>query len=135
MFILDTSVLSALRRPERRPQVAAWLRRQREDSLFLSAVTLGEIERGINLQRPAAPDFAEALEAWIDQTALQFAERILPFGSAEARVWGRLSARLGHGGADLLIAATALVAGAAVATENVRHFVPTGVRVVNPFEP
>ena len=134
MFILDTSVLSALRRPERRPQVAAWLRRQREDSLFLSAVTLGEIERGINLQRPAAPDFAEALEAWIDQTALQFAERILPFGSAEARVWGRLSARLGHGGADLLIAATALVAGAAVATENVRHFVPTGVRVVNPFE-
>ena len=134
MFILDTSVLSALRRPERRPQVAAWLRRQREDSLFLSAVTLGEIERGVNLQRPAAPDFAEALEAWIDQTALQFAERILPFGSAEARVWGRLSARLGHGGADLLIAATALVAGAAVATENVRHFVPTGVRVVNPFE-
>lgn len=134
MFILDTSVLSALRRPERRPQVAAWLRRQREDSLFLSAVTLGEIERGINLQRPTAPDFAEALEAWIDQTALQFAERILPFGSAEARVWGRLSARLGHGGADLLIAATALVAGAAVATENVRHFVPAGVRVVNPFE-
>ena len=134
MFILDTSVLSALRRPERRPQVAAWLRRQREDSLFLSAVTLGEIERGINLQRPAAPDFAEALEAWIDQTALQFAERILPFGSAEARVWGRLSARLGHGGADLLIAATALVAGAAVATENVRHFVPASVRVVNPFE-
>ena len=86
------------------------------------------------MQRPAAPDFAEALQAWIDQTALQFAERILPLGSAEARVWGRLSARLGHGGADLLIAATALVAGAAVATENVRHFVPAGVRVVNPFE-
>jgi len=133
MFILDTNVLSALRRPERRPQVAAWLRRQREDSLFISAVTLGEIERGISLQRATAPDFAAALEAWIDLTELQFAERILPFGSAEARVWGRLSARLGHDGADLLIAATALVAGAAVATENARHFIPTGVRVENPF--
>ena len=133
MIILDTNVLSALRRPDRRPALSAWLRRQRDEQLFLSVVSLGEIERGITQQRAQNPTLAAQLEAWIDQASLHFADRILPFGLAEARVWGALSARLGHQGADLLIAATALVADAVVATENVSDFIPTGVRVANPF--
>ena len=61
-----------------------------------------------------------------------FADRIVPFGAAEARVWGRLSARLGHTGADLLIAATAQAHRLVVATLNPRDFRPAGVRVIVP---
>lgn len=62
-----------------------------------------------------------------------FADRILPFGAEDTRIWGRLSADLGHDGGDLMIAATALAHGAAVVTGNVEDFRPTGVRHVNPF--
>ena len=72
-------------------------------------ITLGEVERGIEMQREKDPGFATALRGWIGETEAMFADRIVPFGAAEARVWGRLSARLGHTGADLLIAATAEV--------------------------
>jgi toxin FitB len=132
MYLLDTEVISAVRRPERAAEVAAWLRDKDEERLFLSVVTLGEIERGIELQRQRNPDFAADLAAWAERTATLFADRILPFGIEDARVWGRLSARLGHGGADLMIAASALVRGATVVTRNVADFEPTGVRVETP---
>jgi len=133
MFLLDTNVLSALRRPDRAPRVRAWLAARSEDELFLSAITLGEIERGIRLQEARNPGFAADLRAWLDRTMLLFADRILPFGATEARVWGRLSAEIGHPGADLMIAATALTHGATVVTGNVADFVATGVRLENPF--
>lgn len=133
IWLLDTNVLSALRRPDRAASAVAWIRTQDPSDLFLSVVTLGEIERGIQLQEPRNPAFAGDLRAWIDRTALLFADRILPFDAAAARVWGRLSARLGHPGADLMIAATAIVHGATVVTGNVDDFAPTGVPVVNPF--
>lgn len=133
MYVLDTNVLSALRRPDRAPKVTSWLRQQSESQLFLSVITLGEIERGIAQQGQRNPEFATDLQAWIDRTVLLFGDRLLPFGSEEARLWGRLSARLGHGGADLLIAATALSQGAIVVTGNVSDFEPTGVEIVDPF--
>ena len=100
MYLIDTNVLSALRRPERAPRIAAWLRTKPEDQLFISAVTLGEIERGIALHEDRNPDFATDLRRWIDRTSLLFADRLLPFDAEEARIWGRLSARIGHNGAD-----------------------------------
>ena len=133
MYLLDTNVLSALRRPERAPKVVGWLRSRPEDQLFLSVVTLGEIERGIALQQSRNPEFAADLRNWVDRTMLLFADRLLPFGSEEARVWGQLSPRLGHNGADLLIAATALARGAIIVTGNVSDFQPTGVAIENPF--
>lgn len=133
MFVLDTNVLSAARRPDRAPQVAAWLRGQPETALFLSVVTLGEIERGVRQQERRNPGFAADLRAWTDRTVTIFADRILPFGAEDARIWGRLSADLGHDGADLMIAATALAHGAAVVTGNAEHFRPTGVTVIDPF--
>ncbi len=132
-FLLDTEMLSATRRPERAPRVAAWLRSQPEEDLYLSVVTLGEIEREMALQSPRQPEFAAELRAWIDGTVRLFADRLLPFGAAEARLWGRLSAKLGHNGADLPIAATALAQGAVVVTGNVSDFEPAGVEVENPF--
>ena len=133
MLILDTNVLSALRRPERSTAAMAWLSRQREDMLYMSVVTLGEIERGIARQESQNPAFAQDLRDWLNRTVTLFSDRLLPFGPDEARVWGRLSARIGHSGADLLIAATALVQDATVVTGNVSDFQPTGCRIEDPF--
>jgi toxin FitB len=133
MYILDTNVISAIRRPDRAPKVAAWLRGKAEQDLFLSVVTLGEIERGIRQQEARDPGFAQDLRSWLDQTILLFSDRLLSFQAEDARIWGRLSAEIGHTGADLLIAASALRHGATVVTGNVSDFAPTGAAVENPF--
>lgn len=133
MLILDTNVLSALRRPERSPLVQSWLSRQDEAALYLSVITMGEIERGIARQETVNPAFALDLREWIARTVTLFSDRLLPFGAAEARIWGRLSARIGHSGADLLIAATAIAHDATVVTGNVADFAPSGCRILNPF--
>lgn len=133
MYLIDTIVLSELRKRDRHPGVLRWLRGKAEEALFLSAVTIGEIERGMARQRVRNPVFAEALGSWLDRTVEIYAERILAVDPTVARRWGRLAARIGHGGADLLIAATALEHGLTVVTGNVRHFAPTGVLVEDPF--
>ncbi|MGB0920864.1 MAG: type II toxin-antitoxin system VapC family toxin [Alphaproteobacteria bacterium] len=133
MLILDTNILSALRRPERAPAIAQWLSKQIEADLFLSVITLGEIERGIRLQERNNPDFAHDLRRWLDRTTTLFADRLLPFDADAARIWGRLSAQIGHAGADLQIAATALALNATVITLNTKDFAPTGCRLENPF--
>ena len=86
------------------------------------------------MQRERDAAFAEKLATWLYRLLAGYAERVLPFDLAAARRWGELSARIGHGGADLQIAATALTRGLTVATRNGAHFAPTGALVVNPFE-
>ena len=134
MFLLDTDVLSALRRRERNPEIARWVRTQRTTDLYLSVVTVGEIERGIARQQRRDTAFAQSLALWLDRLLDWYGERVLPVDIATARRWGRLSATLGHDSADLLIAATALEHGLTVVTRNVRHFEPTGVPVLGSFE-
>ena len=73
------------------------------------------------------------LRDWIARTTTLFADRLLPFGADEALIWGRLSARIGHSGADLLIAATALARDATVVTGNIADFRPSGCRLTDPF--
>ena len=126
MYLLDTNIVSALRRPERSPEAAVWLQGRPDEELFISVVTLGEIERGIAMQERRNPGFAADLRAWLSEVEMLFADRVLPFDAAEAREWGRLWARLGHDGADLLIAATAIVGNLTVVTRNARHFENTG---------
>jgi predicted nucleic acid-binding protein len=133
MYILDTNVISAIRRPDRAPQVAAWLRGKAEADLFLSVITLGEIERGIRAQEVRNPAFAADLRGWLDRTLRLFGDRLLHFTAQDAVIWGRLSQDLGHSGADLMIAASALARGATVVTGNVEDFRPTGVLLENPF--
>jgi predicted nucleic acid-binding protein len=134
MYLIDTVVFSELFKRRRHLGFLHWLSEKTEDLLFLSTVTIGEIERGIEGQRSRNPPFADALIAWLDRSLNVYEDRILPVTTAIARRWGRLSARIGHDGVDLLIAATALEHGLTVATRNVRHFTPTGVAVENPFE-
>jgi len=133
MYILDTNVISAVRRPDRAPQVAAWLRGKAEQDLFLSVITLGEVERGIRQQEIRDPAFANDLRTWLDRTVLLFSDRLLDFEAEDARIWGRLSAEIGHDGADLMIAASAIRHGAVVVTGNVSDFAPTGAAIENPF--
>ncbi len=133
MFLIDTDVLSALRRGERHPSAARWLTAQRSSDLYLSVVTIGEIERGIERELTRDPAFARALSDWLDRVLAWYGGRILQVDLSTAQRWGRLTAVLGHEGADLLIAATALEHGLTVVTRNIRHFEPTGAPVFNPF--
>jgi predicted nucleic acid-binding protein len=135
MFLVDTDVLSALSKRRRDPNVEAWFARRRDGELFLSVVSVGEIERGIALRRAAEPEFAARLAAWLDRILAVHGDRILPFDLPSARRWGALCAALRRDGADLQIAATAIEHGLTVATRNVAHFAPTGVAVVDPFDP
>ena len=132
-FLLDTNVVSGARRAERAPRLAAWLAGQAETDLYLSVITLGEIERGIVLQEPRNPAFAADLRDWLGRTVSLFADRILDFTAEDARRWGALSATIGHPGADLMIAAQALTRDATIVTGNVADFAPTGARVLDPF--
>jgi predicted nucleic acid-binding protein len=133
MYLLDTVTLSALRRNRRDPALVDWIERQRPSDLFISVVSIGEIERGIARQISINPGFAAALGAWLDRLLSLYESRILPFNLSTARRWGALSAALGNESVDLMIAATAFEHGLTVVTRNVTDFEPTGVPVVNPF--
>lgn len=133
MFLVDTVTLSELRKRERDPMVVAWFERQRTTELFLSVISIGEIERGIARQRTTDPGFADALAAWLDRVLTLYGERIVPFDLRAARRWGALSAVLGNESADLMIAATALEHGLTIVTRNVSDFEPAGAAVLNPF--
>ena len=133
MILLDTVVLSELRKRQPSPEVVRWLTGFRDSDLFLSVVSIGEIERGIEKKRKSDPAFAASLTQWIEDLLRLYGDRVLPVTPAISRCWGVLSAQLGNDGADLLIAATALTHGLQVATRNARHFAPTGVGVINPF--
>lgn len=133
MFLIDTDALSALRRPHRHPQAVQWLAAQRTSDLYLSVLTVGEVERGISQQRSRNPAFARELATWLERVLDWYGDRVLGIDAPTARRWGRLSGVLGHDSIDLIIAATALEHGLTVVTRNVKHFEPAGVPVHNPF--
>lgn len=132
-FLLDTVTVSVLFSPRRTPGVAAWLDRNEHDLRF-SALTFGELERGVRQAERRHPVFAQRLANWTSLLQHNYRASIIDFGLAEALEWGRLSACLGNNSTDLQLAATALVHDLTVVTRNVRHFEPAGVRVVNPWE-
>ena len=139
MYLVDTNVISA-RAPSRvpLPDLAAWMDAHSAE-LFLSTVTITEIEDGIaKAKREGATRKARDLTAWLETVLHLYAARILPFDLATARLAGSLSDRArgqGHapGFADIIIAATAQRLGLTILTRNVRHFEPLGVPVHDPF--
>ena len=136
MILLDTMVLSELRKARPNTGVATYLKAQAPETVFLSALTMGEIQAGIEKQRkvaPDAPEFAEALSQWLTLIELQFAQSILPVSPAIAKLWGRLSVQTGDKGIDNLIAATAMVHNLLLVTRNVKDFEVKGVRVFDPY--
>jgi predicted nucleic acid-binding protein len=136
MFLVDTNVLSELRRRDRtNPSVAAWADTVHPADLFLSAITILEIEAGtLMLQRRDKAQGA-VLRAWIDERVLPtFESRILPVDTAVALRCARLHVPDPRSERDALIAATALVHGLKLVTRNAADFAPMGVDLINPWE-
>lgn len=135
MFLLDTNVISELRRPEKAAgNVVAWAGTVAAASFFLSAITILEIELG-TLQI-ARRDTAQGavLRSWIDDQILpRFEGRILPIDTAVAQRCARLQVPDPRAERDALIAATALVHGLTVVTRNMADFEPLGVMLLNPW--
>ncbi len=134
MYLLDTNVISELRKAKPHGAVLTWLQAQREVDLFISAVTLGEIQRGIEMTRDQNPERAQQIEQWADRLAV--AHQILPMDARIFRQWARLMHHQSDAlSEDAMIAATALTHQFTVVTRNVRDFVRFNVPVRNPFQP
>ncbi len=132
-YLLDTNVVSEMRKQKPHGAVVAWLTDLRDEQVFLSAVTMGELQAGIELTRRQDAEKATEIERWVDQ--LEASYQILPMDTASFREWGRLM----HGKSDDLvedgmIAATARKHDLIVATRNEDDFKQLNVQVFNPFK-
>ncbi|WP_022956143.1 type II toxin-antitoxin system VapC family toxin [Perlucidibaca piscinae] len=133
MYLIDTNVISELRKPRPHGAVVAWMQRIEDRHLFLSAVSVGEIQAGIELTREQDPDKAAVLEAWLEGVVATRA--VLDMDAAAFRQWARLMHRQSdtlH--EDAMIAATAIRHGLTVVSRNVADFKALGVAVINPFD-
>ena len=133
MYLLDTNIVSELRRGSR--QVSVWMQTAPKDRLWLSVVTLAEIKRGIIMQARKDAAAANALEVWLQTLRNAFSDRILPVDEAVAIEWGRIAALRTRGVPDCQIAATAIVHGLVLVTRNIIDFEDIGVPLVNPWRP
>jgi toxin FitB len=134
-FLLDTNILSELRKGRRcEPRVRQWAAAV-EPELHTSVVVLGELKRGVERVRAKDPGFAAALERWLTRTILVMGTRILPVDQAIALEWGRVTAPRTVPPIDGLLAATARVHGLILVTRNVKDFSDLGVSYLNPFLP
>ena len=135
MFLLDTNILSELRRGRRcNPGVAAWFAAAAAPDLFISVLTIGEIYKGIALARQRQ-DYTQAdnLDAWLRLLAAQFADRVLPVDAAIAQAWGQLYAIRNVPVVDGLLAATAKVNSLTLVTRNIVDVRDLGADLLNPF--
>lgn len=134
MYLLDTNVISELRKRDRCDEnVAAWYTSISEDSLFLSVLTLGEIRKGIELIRDNDFRQAEALEGWLRNVEEHYKDRMLPIDERIADAWGQLHYVRNVPPIDGLMAATAKVHNLKLVTRNVSDFQGLGADVFNPF--
>lgn len=132
-YLLDTNVVSELRKPRPHGAVLAWLQSLDDSQLYVSAVTLGEIQAGIELTREQDPTKASDIEAWLNQLSGSY--NIVPMNAEAFRAWAKLMHRKSDTlYEDAMIAAIALSHGLTVATRNVADFQALGMAVLNPFE-
>lgn len=135
-FLLDTMVVSESSKPTRRrhPDASAWLDRTDDAALFIAAVTVGELRRGVELKRRSDAAAAERLDHWLGELLELFVGRVLPVDLRVAQTWGRLAARSGVLLVDTYLAAVAIANDLTIVTRNVRDFASLGVPVLNPYE-
>jgi predicted nucleic acid-binding protein len=132
MYLLDTNIVSELRKPRPHGAVLGWLRSVHDRDLRLSAVTLGEIQAGIELTREQDPAKAAEIEAWASDVAATW--NVLPMDTAAFREWAKLMHRCSESlTEDAMIAATARVNGLRIVTRNVRDFKEFDVEIFNPY--
>jgi len=134
--LLDTCVLSELRRPNGNPAVRGAVNALKEEDLFISVISIGEIMKGISLLRAGAK--RRALESWLQTLERDYIDRLLAVDLETCRLWGEITARAQKTGrvvhaTDGLIAATSLRHGLHVITRNSSDFEPTGASILNPW--
>ena len=133
MYLLDTNVVSELRRPRPHGAILSWIADVPAEQLFVSAVTVGEIQAGIEITREQDAAKAEDLEGWLNKVLATYG--VLPMDAAAFREWARLMHRRSDAIAeDAMIAATATVHRMTVVTRNMSDFVQLGVELQNPFD-
>lgn len=132
MYLVDTNIVSEARRGS--AQAVSWLRSVDPLSIHLSALTLGEIMRGIALKQKSDPRAAAHLIEWLRKLRHDHGERILPVTDQIAVEWGRIAAIRPRGDIDGLIAATAIIHDLILVTRNVKDFEDTDASVINPWE-
>jgi len=134
VYLVDTNVLSELRRPRPDRHVVAWFGSIPADSTYVSVITLGEIAKGIAKQRRDNPAHADDLETWLDRLLGEYADRVLDIDARTALRWGALVDAHPQFPVDMLIAASALEHSLTVVTRNEAHIRVAGAPVVNPFQ-
>ncbi len=137
--MVDTDVISEVRKRSKANKGVAKFFRQAakaDTALYLSAVTVGELRRGVELIRHRG-DVAQAelLDAWLTMILSEYHDNILPLDDAVAQVWGRLRVPHPENALDKQIAATALIHDLTLVTRNEKHFAGTGAKLLNPFQP
>ena len=135
MFVLDTNVISELRqgKPGQSSEVRAWAAAEPASRLFLSAITILELEKGVQALERRTPPHGSALRAWLAGVRAAFAGRILPFTEYTAPLCAALHVPNACAERDAMIAATAIEHGFTVVTRNTPDFINTGVPLLNPW--
>lgn len=132
-YLLDTNVVSELRKPKPHGAVLAWLNDLGDNQVYLSAVTIGELQAGVERTRRQDPGKAREIEMWVDQLAASF--QVLPMDTPCFREGARLmEGKADHLLEDVMIAATARIHQLTVATRNEKDFAQLGVSILNPFK-
>jgi len=135
MFLLDTNVISELRKGEQaNARVRSWFESAPDEALHLSVLVVGELRQGVERCRRRDPKTAVHLERWLKKLVTGYGDRILTVGAEIADLWGRLNAADPLPAVDGLLAATALVHDMTLVTRNVSDVARSGARIVNPFE-